>query len=64
MSDITEAVTRYAAATLYEAVGRRGALPDRIRPLWTDARIWGPASVAAGSASALRWTASRLSPAT
>ncbi|MFW6078607.1 MAG: RraA family protein [Gemmatimonadota bacterium] len=35
--------TRYPAATLHEAAGRRGALPDRIRPLWTGARVWGPA---------------------
>ncbi|MFW6201159.1 MAG: RraA family protein [Gemmatimonadota bacterium] len=38
-----EPVTRYPAATLYEAAGRSGALPDRIRPLWTGARVWGPA---------------------
>ncbi len=37
------ATERFSAATVHEAAGRTGALPARIRPVYSTAEIYGPA---------------------
>ncbi len=45
--DVRHELARHSAATLHEAAGRRGALPARIRAMWTPLRTVGRAVTAA-----------------
>jgi 4-hydroxy-4-methyl-2-oxoglutarate aldolase len=40
---IVDRIARFAPSTLHEAQGRRGALASRIKPIYSDMRVCGPA---------------------